>query len=79
MENEPKVIKVSDRKMKLEDVQKLVGGYIQEICTNNSDKQYWVNEEGLIYGLPQNHEASQILGQPVVGNLVVLSGISKLD
>ena len=59
--------------------QKLVGGYIQEIYTNNSDKQYWVNEEGLMYGLPQNHEASQILGQPVVGNLVVLSGISKLD
>ena len=76
---EPKVIKVSDRKMKLEDVQKLVGGYIQEIYTNNSDKQYWVNEEGLLYGLPQNHEGSQIVGQPIVGNLVVLAGISKLD
>ena len=61
------------------NVQKLVGGYIQEIYTNDTDKQYWVNEEGLLYGLPQNHEASHILGQPVVGNLVVLSGISKLD
>ena len=39
----------------------------------------WVNEEGLMRGLPHNEEASDLLGHPIVGPLVILSGKSKLE
>jgi hypothetical protein len=72
------VYRFIDEKMSLEKVQKLVGGYIQEVYGGNPDVQYWVNEEGLMRGLPLNEEASEILGQPIVGPLVTLAGKSKL-
>ena len=76
----PEVIRISDRKMTLEDVQKIVGGLIQEVYVQGSDDQHWVNEEGLLLRLPINLEGSEIVGQTIVGNLCILSGdISKLD
>lgn len=72
------VVRVSDKKMSLEDVQKIVGGYIQEIHVSGSDDQHYVNEEGLLYDLPHNPEGSKIVGQPIVGTLAILSGIAKL-
>ena len=72
------VVRVSDKKMSLEDVQKIVGGYIQEIHVSGSDDQHYVNEEGLLYDLPHNPEGSKIVGQPFVGTLAILSGIAKL-
>lgn len=73
-----KVVRVSDKKMSLEDVQKMVGGYIQEVHVSGSDDQHYVNEEGLLYDLLPNPEGSRIVGQPIVGDLVILSGIAKL-
>ena len=73
------VYRFIDEKMSLEKVQKLVGGYIQEVYGGNPDVQYWVNEEGLMRGLPHNEEASDLLGHPIVGPLVILSGKSKLE
>ena len=72
------VVRVSDKKMSLEDVQKIVGGYIQEIHVSGSDDQHYVNEEGLLYDLPHNPEGAKIVGQPIVGTLAILSGIAKL-
>jgi hypothetical protein len=80
------VYRFIDEKMSLEKVQELVGGYIQEVyakdkhgfTTGTPGVQYWVNEEGLMLGLPLNEEASEILGQPIVGPLVTLAGKSKL-
>tara|TARA_R100000742_G_C4269860_1_gene88433 strand:- start:815 stop:1048 length:234 start_codon:yes stop_codon:yes gene_type:complete len=72
------VYRFTDEKMTLEKVQELVGGYIAEVHVGNPAVQYWVNEEGLMLELPHNEEASEILGQPIVGPLVALSGKSRL-
>ena len=50
------------RKPSLEELQKLVGGYIEAIYFEDDPLGYWhigwVNEEFLIKQLPQNHAAS---------------------
>ena len=85
----PSIIQVSDRELKLEDVQAMVGGGLIELVypTNGTpammgiddDAQYIVNEEGLLKGLKVNPIGSEIVGQPIVGNLVILTGKAKLD
>jgi hypothetical protein len=91
--NMPNIIQVSDRELKLEDVQYMVGegfesGLIEFVYPTNStpammgiddDAQYIVNEEGLLKGLKVNPIGSEIVGQPIVGNLVILTGKAKLD
>lgn len=74
-----KVIEIYDDKPTLEEMQKMVGGYIQEVYVGDQDVQYWVNEEGLLLELPLNPKASMMLGQPIVGNLVVLRESALLD
>jgi hypothetical protein len=82
------IIQVSDRELKLEDVQAMVGGLIELVYPRNGtptmmgipdDAQYIVNEEGLLKGLKVNPIGSEIVGQPIVGNLVILTGKAKLD
>ena len=87
------IIQVSDRELKLEDVQYMVGegfesGLIELVYPRNGtpammgiddDAQYIVNEEGLLKGLKVNPIGSEIVGQPIVGNLVILTGKAKLD
>jgi len=89
----PNIIQVSDRELKLEDVQYMVGegfasGLIEFVYPRNGtpammgipdDAQYIVNEEGLLKGLKVNPIGSEIVGQPIVGNLVILTGKAKLD
>ena len=84
----PNIIQVSDRELKLEDVQSMVGGLIELVYPTNGtpammgiddDAQYIVNEEGLLKGLKVNPIGSEIVGQPIVGNLVILTGKAKLD
>ena len=84
----PNIIQVSDRELKLEDVQSMVGGLIELVYPKNGtpammgipdDAQYIVNEEGLLKGLKVNPIGSEIVGQPIVGNLVILTGKAKLD
>lgn len=56
----------------LPDLNQAVGGYIEGIPTPRADTVAYANEEGLIHGLPLNPRASRWLGQPIVGNVVVL-------
>ncbi len=83
------IIQVSDRELKLEDVQAMVGGGLIELVYPRNgtpammgiddDAQYVVNEEGLLKGFKVNPIGSEIVGQPIVGNLVILTGKAKLD
>lgn len=60
----------------LEELQEVVGGYI-EIIRLNDGRLIIVNEEGLLHGLPVNIEATNILrrdhstAQYIVGNAIV--------
>ncbi len=60
----------------LKQMQELVGGYVEFVYL--SDKVLVVNEEGLLYGLPRNNEATEIAGHPIVGD-VILCGINELN
>lgn len=55
---------------KLQELQEIVGGYIE--CVYINDKiQMVVNEEGKITGLPLNVAASSLAGQCIVGDVLV--------
>ena len=68
----------------LEELQRLVGGYI-EVIELRDGRQLIVNEEGLLLGLPFNPTATAINatignGQAyLVGDAVVLAGTARLD
>jgi len=55
----------------LSELQGHVGGYI-EVVRLPKGKIMLVNEEGLFMGLPMNARASEIAGQVIVGNAVVI-------
>jgi|DEB0MinimDraft_10_1074344.scaffolds.fasta_scaffold08430_7 hypothetical protein len=54
---------------KLETLQEAVGGYIQLVSSPYGD--CYVNEEGLLLGLKPNVFASAMLGQHIVGAVVL--------
>ncbi|KKM07213.1 hypothetical protein LCGC14_1736140 [marine sediment metagenome] len=58
----------------LEEMQGLVGGYIERISVRYEGKlrDMWVNEEGLLDSLPQNHEASRIARRLIVGDVFII-------
>jgi len=60
----------------LKQMQELVGGYVEFVYL--SDKVLIVNEEGLLYGLPRNNQATEIAGHPIVGD-AILCGINELN
>jgi len=60
----------------LKQMQELVGGYVEFVYLN--DKVLIVNEEGLLYGLPRNNQATEIAGHPIVGD-AILCGINELN
>ena len=65
---------IKDKQPSLEDLQEMVGGYIQVISIGN--KQIIVDEEGKIKDKPVNVEASDVWGvnyDLIVGDAVVLS------
>ena len=80
---EPRIHRVEE-KPTLEELQKLVGGYI-EILYSPDGKQIVINEEGKMQGLPINYEATKIwLGTKhwhdvIVGDAVVLEGNMMVD
>lgn len=53
----------------LSTLQNAVGGYVEAIYLG--DLVMWVNEEGLLQGLPENIAASMIAGQRIVGDVVI--------
>lgn len=61
----------------LEELQRLVGGYIEVVPTPQS-KDLIVNEEGVLKALPVNKKATMIAGQPIVGDMVILTGKERL-
>ena len=56
-------------KMDLPAVQKIVGGYVEHVGIQGGD--LWCNEEGLLHNLPINHKATQLIGFPVVGDVII--------
>jgi len=60
----------------LKQMQELVGGYVEFVYLN--DKVLVVNEEGLLFGLPRNNQATEIAGHPIVGD-AILCGINELN
>ena len=54
----------------LQELQDFVGGYI-ELVPLGEGKVMVVNEEGRLKRLHPNHEASEIAGQDIVGNVLV--------
>lgn len=65
---------ISSHKLTLAEMQALVDGYIERVRVRYRDKlrDMWVNEEGLLDGLPYNHQASEIAGQPIVGDVFIM-------
>ena len=64
----PYITSVSDS---LENLQKIVGGYI-ELLSFASDGALVMNEEGKIIGLPLNRTASLMFGIPIVGDTFLI-------
>lgn len=60
----------------LEEAQREVGGYVELVMLEDRS-QMLVNEEGLIYGLDINIEASILAKRRIVGNALVLSGRAR--
>lgn len=65
-----------DKKPGLDELQKMVGGYIQ-IVPNDHFEEVYVNEEGKLKGLPPNMTATNLLGidpnwDTIAGNAVIL-------
>ncbi len=70
-------IEPSDAKVfTLEELQNAVGGYIQIVSITTgeySEKLMIVDEEGLLKDNPQvNEEASKIVGQRIVGQVIII-------
>jgi len=65
------ILKITDKKVKisLSDAQATVGGLVQVVRCPDGTKLL-VNEEGLLYRLPFNQEATELAGQPIVGNVI---------
>jgi len=63
----------------LHDMQEAVGGYIERACSFDGSDM-WVNEEGLMRGLPANMKAAivrasfvgQTMTVPLVGDALIL-------
>ncbi|MFA5398339.1 MAG: DUF3846 domain-containing protein [Methanogenium sp.] len=58
----------------LETLQIIVEGYIEElIVPNEKGTVMIVNEDGIMLNLPLNTVATAIMGQPIVGNVILCS------
>ncbi len=59
----------------LGQAQDFVGGFVELV--NLKEKQFLVNEYGLLEGLPFNAKASALAGIPLVGPVLVLTGKAR--
>ena len=57
-------------KMPLEEVQAIVGGYVEYVAIRGFGA-VWCNEEGLLRGLPHNPKASRIAQRAIVGDVIL--------
>lgn len=68
----------AEDKPSLPDAQGIVGGYVELVRpAHNPHIQLLVNEDGRIFDLPVNHEASRLAGCKIVGRAIVLSGAAR--
>lgn len=56
----------------LATLQKAVGGYVERVVLSET-LTMWVNEEGLLQGLPINMAATILAGRQIVGDVVLES------
>ena len=71
-----------ESKPNLEQLQKMVGGYIEVVKSPDSKYQIVIDEEGELKGKPFNKDATALYDNPndeLVGDAVILSGKAKLD
>tara|TARA_R100000278_G_scaffold118812_3_gene99749 strand:+ start:1540 stop:1812 length:273 start_codon:yes stop_codon:yes gene_type:complete len=80
-----KTIHKEEDKLTLEQLQKLVGGYIQIVPLGN-DKQMIINEEGKLMDLPYNETATKLMKEVyegttdwIAGDAIILTGKALLD
>tara|TARA_Y100000361_G_C10924262_1_gene220524 strand:- start:87 stop:359 length:273 start_codon:yes stop_codon:yes gene_type:complete len=80
-----KTIHKEDEKLTLEQLQKLVGGYIQIIPLANK-KQMIINEEGKLMDLPYNQTATDLMKETyegttdwIAGDAIILTGKARLS
>ena len=74
---ETKVKTIADKEPTIEWCQEFVGGTVAMIPLMDGS-QLLVNEDGTALKLPHNDKASQIAGQYLVGNALVLRGDARL-
>lgn len=67
----------NDRQPTLKELQEIVEGYI-EVINLPGDIQMIVNEEGKLYDLDINLQASILAKQTIVGNVALLTGTAQL-
>lgn len=65
----------TDKKLSLEDAQSLVGGYVDSLNWPNNSLQMLVNSD-LVMG-EVNAQATNLTGQLIIGDVVILTGDSK--
>jgi len=83
----PETKTITDKEPTLKEMQKFVGGYIEVVQAKNGDDIVF-NEEGRIFGLPINYEASEHwlgkgqyddLYNNILGNALILKGKARLS
>ena len=68
--SEKEVLPETGNRFTLDELQKLVGGYVITVRLNDGYKMY-VDEDGLLLRLPYNKRASEMAGQTIVGKALV--------
>lgn len=62
----------------LKELQGYVGGSIERV-PRTAPHEVWVNEEGRVHNLPLNPAASNIVGQPLVGDVILFENCKLGD
>jgi hypothetical protein len=59
-----------------EVIKEAVGGWLDTVSTKNGAVVGYLHDEGLLIGLPVNTVASLLFSRPLVGNVVLVGGLS---
>lgn len=64
----------SGKQWSLKEMQDKVGGYVEIIYRTSLSQNYVMvaNEEGRLQGLPVNEKASEVAGQMIVGDVLIV-------
>lgn len=65
--------KVEPTDLGIENLQRIVGGYVELISAPDFDLVALVNEDGSIHKLPPNAVASLIFSRPIFGTAVIVA------